>query len=84
MSRAAVYVDTRAGVLAEGGDIVQAIADGSITEADVRGELRELVTGELPGRTAADEITLFKSVGTAIEDLAAAELACRKHAEGNA
>jgi ornithine cyclodeaminase len=80
VSRAAVYLDTRAGGLAEAGDIVQAIDDGSITEADVRGELRDLVSGACAGRATAEDITLFKSVGTAIEDLAAAELAFRNHA----
>jgi len=79
VSRAAVYVDTRAGALAEAGDIVQAIEDGSIQAADIRGDLRDLVTGTSAGRTADDEITLFKSVGTAVEDLAAAELAVRNH-----
>ena len=77
LSRSAVFVDTRAGGLAEAGDVVQAINDGSISETDVRGELCELVTGAVPGRESAGQITLFKSVGTAIEDLAAAELAYR-------
>ena len=79
VSRAAVYVDTRAGGLAEAGDIVQAIDDGSISEADIRGELRDLVTGACEARASTEAITLFKSVGTAIEDLAAAELAYRNH-----
>lgn len=74
VKRAEVYVDTKAGAMAEGGDIVQAIQDGSIRETDIRGELRDLVTGKAAGRTSGDAITLFKSVGTAIEDLAAAEL----------
>jgi ornithine cyclodeaminase len=77
VSRAEVYVDTRAGALSEAGDIMLAIDDGSIRESDVRGELRELVKGIAGGRTADDAITLFKSVGTAIEDLAAADLAIR-------
>jgi ornithine cyclodeaminase len=79
VSRADVYVDTRAGALAEAGDIIQAIDDGSITEADIRGELRDLVTGACAVRSSGEAITLFKSVGTAIEDLAAAELAHRSH-----
>lgn len=77
VSIADVYVDTRAGALSEAGEIVQAIQDGSITESSIRGSLRELATGAVNGRTGADEITLFKSVGTALEDLAAAELAVR-------
>ena len=76
-ARAEVYVDTRAGALSEAGDIMQAIDDGSISESDICGELRDLVTGKSPGRMSGEAITLFKSVGTAIEDLAAAELAIR-------
>jgi ornithine cyclodeaminase len=76
-ARAEVYVDTRAGALSEAGDIILAINDGSISESDIRGELRDLVAGNSPGRTSDDAITLFKSVGTAVEDLAAAELVLR-------
>lgn len=75
LARADLYVDTRAGALAEAGEFVQALAAGVIELSDVRGELSELARGTAPGRTSADAITLFKSVGTALEDLAAAELA---------
>lgn len=75
LARALVVVDTRAGALAEAGDVVQAIAEGHITEADVAAELSELCKGRHPGRTSAEQITLFKSVGWAGEDLAAAVLA---------
>ncbi len=75
--RARVYVDTRAGALKEGGDIVQPIANGTIDEDDVIADLFELARGQQTGRLAGDatSITLFKSVGAALEDLAAAELA---------
>ncbi|MBO3758324.1 ornithine cyclodeaminase family protein [Ciceribacter sp. L1K22] len=73
--RAKVYVDTRAGALSEAGDIVQAIKNGVINEASIIGELSELVAGRVPGRSERSDITLFKSVGAAIEDLAAAILA---------
>jgi alanine dehydrogenase len=73
--RADIYVDTRAGALVEAGELVQALAAGVIRPVDIRGELSDLVRGTVPGRTSADALTLFKSVGTAIEDLAAAELA---------
>lgn len=75
--RARVYVDTRAGGLKEAGDIVRAIAGGAIGEADVIADLFDLARGVRAGRQAGDTtgITLFKSVGTALEDLAAAELA---------
>lgn len=71
---ATVYVDTRAGALREAGDIVQAIASGALAEARIAGDLFDLCRGTAPGRRSAKEITLFKSVGTAIEDLAAAVL----------
>lgn len=75
--RARVYVDTRSGALKEGGDIVQPLANGTIEEDDVIGDLFELTRGQQTGRLPGDvtSITLFKSVGAALEDLAAAELA---------
>jgi len=77
--RSRLFVDTRAGAVAEAGEIVQAIESGSISEADIVGELSELTSASIAGRNTAAEITLFKSVGTALEDLAAAELALRNH-----
>jgi ornithine cyclodeaminase/alanine dehydrogenase-like protein (mu-crystallin family) len=74
VSRARVYVDTYAGALSEAADIVDPIERGVIARSDVRGELAQLVSGAAEGRTAPGDITLFKSVGTAIEDLAAARL----------
>jgi len=68
-------VDTREGALAESGELVQALAAGVITAADIHGDLAALTRGTISGRDSADEITLFKSVGCAIEDLAAAQLA---------
>ena len=75
--RARLYVDTRAGAMKEGGDVVQPLANGTIDEDDVIGDLYELSRGEQSGRLPGDatSITLFKSVGAALEDLAAAELA---------
>ena len=70
--RARIYVDTRPGAFAEAGDIVQAIAGGVIGPDAVQGDLCELTRGTVPGRRTGDEITMFKSVGAAIEDLAAA------------
>lgn len=69
--RARVYVDTRAGATKEAGDIVQAVASGALTHEGIVADLFELTRGEKPGRQGADEITLFKSVGAALEDLAA-------------
>jgi ornithine cyclodeaminase len=73
--RASVYVDTYTGALAEAGEIVQALKSNSLTRDRISGELRELATGKVSGRCDSQQITLFKSVGTALEDLAAAELA---------
>lgn len=74
--RAGIYVDTRS-ALAESGELLHGLASGVISTSDVRGELADLVRGTVVGRRSAEEITLFKSVGCAIEDLAAAELAVR-------
>ena len=73
--RARSVVDTRAGALKEAGDILMPLAAGVISERDVVGDLFELCRGAVGGRATADEVTLFKSVGSAIEDLAAAALA---------
>jgi ornithine cyclodeaminase len=75
VSRARVYVDTRPGTFAEAGEIVQALACGIIAEDGIVGDLFDLARGLCAGRQSDAEITLFKSVGTAVEDLAAAELA---------
>lgn len=74
IARATVFVDTMAGGMAEGGDVVQAIAEGAITADHVRGDLHALCRGDIYGRTDEAEITVFKSVGAALEDLAAAIL----------
>ncbi|MBX5169143.1 ornithine cyclodeaminase family protein [Rhizobium sp. NZLR1b] len=73
--RASVYVDTRAGAVSEAGDIVQPLKSGVLRESDIRAELAELVSGAHGGRSHGEEITLFKSVGAALEDLAGAILA---------
>lgn len=77
IKKSRVYVDTRAGALKEAGDIVQPLKKGVLGKTGVRGDLFELCQGKAKGRTKAAEITLFKSVGTAIEDLAAAMLVWR-------
>lgn len=72
LARSEVFVDTYAGALSEGGDILQAMDEGKFNETDLRAELAELLCGEKPGRTSDEAITLFKSVGASLEDLAAA------------
>jgi ornithine cyclodeaminase/alanine dehydrogenase-like protein (mu-crystallin family) len=76
--RARIYVDTRRGALKEAGDLVIPMAAGIIKESDVQGDLFELSREQAKGRQSAAEITLFKSVGTAIEDLAAAIMVWKK------
>lgn len=79
--RARVYVDTRAGATKEAGDIVQPLASGVLKPENIVADLHELARGEKNGRGGADEITLFKSVGAALEDLAAGiEVFRRSHA----
>ncbi len=73
--RAQVYVDTREGALKETGDILIPIQNGVLRPEDIRGSLFSLCRGESRGRQADSEITIFKSVGHALEDLAAAKLA---------
>jgi ornithine cyclodeaminase len=68
-----IVVDDRTAALAEGGDVVQAIASGAIADADITAELRDFARGTHPGRTREDQVTVFKSVGFGLEDLAAAE-----------
>jgi len=80
--RARVVVDTYAGALEEAGDVVIPLREGAISRAHVSAELAELVTGARPGRASPDEITLFKSVGFALEDLAAARLAYNRAVAG--
>ncbi len=72
--RGLVFADTREGVMAEAGDVIQAIEEEAMTEHDIVGDLYGLTRGESSARWRYNDITVFKSVGTALEDLAAAEL----------
>ncbi len=72
--RSRVFVDTYSGALAEAGDLLQPLRDGLITREHILAELAELVRGTARGRQNEQEITLFKSVGSALEDLAAARM----------
>jgi ornithine cyclodeaminase len=71
LRRSRVFIDTKA-ALHEGGDVAIALRDHAIDADQVRGELADLVAGRVEGRVAPADITLFKSIGAAIEDLAAA------------
>lgn len=72
--RSRIFVDTFEGALAEAGDLLQPLLRGVIGRDRIEGELSDLVSGRATGRRGEDEIILFKSVGTAIEDFAAAKL----------
>lgn len=85
MQRGAVFVDTRKGALVETGELLIPINEGAISADDVVAELSELCGGQHPGRSAlsdpAQAITVFKSVGDSLEDLAAAILAYERNRE---
>lgn len=72
LRRADVFVDTYAGAKGEAGDILQAIEEGAFRFDDIQAELAEVLSGAKPGRSDKETITLFKSVGASLEDLAAA------------
>jgi len=81
VARSRVYVDSRAGALAEAGDLVIPIEEARWTAEGIVGEIGELFAERVPGRSSPDEITLFKSLGMAVEDVAAADLVYRRAAE---
>ena len=83
VARSQLVVDSRAAALQESGDVVQAIAEGRFTAAHIQAELGEIVAGRAPGRTDSRQITVFKSLGLAIEDLVAADLVFRRAREMN-
>jgi ornithine cyclodeaminase len=83
VARARVVVDSREASWIEAGDLIQPLRSGRIGRDHVVAELGELVLGREPGRTSPEEITLFKSVGVAVQDAAAARVAVdRARAEG--
>jgi alanine dehydrogenase len=78
VSRGRLFVDSRAAALTEAGDVLLAMKDGAV---NIVGELGELAAGLVTGRESPDEVTIFKSLGMAVEDIAAAHLAFVKAAE---
>jgi alanine dehydrogenase len=78
---ARLVVDQRQAALSEAGDVLLAISEGLMTPADIDAELGQVVAGRLAGRVDDDEITIFKSVGLAVQDMAAAELVLRRAEE---
>lgn len=78
MAASSLFVDRRESTVNEAGDYLFAAREGAIGPEHIRAELGELLSGQKPGRTSREEITLFKSLGLAIEDLAAANYLYRK------
>jgi ornithine cyclodeaminase len=78
VARARVFVDSRLGATSEAGDLIIPMQEGAFDATRIAGELGEVAAGRKPGRTAAREVTIFKSLGMAVEDVAAAHLAFMK------
>lgn len=72
MARAAVYVDSLSATLQEGGDVMLPIEEGVVSTDYVRGEIGEVVNGTVTGREAAEQVTLYNSLGMTAQDLFAA------------
>src|SRR5690349_19289538 len=77
LQRAKIFVDSRAASLEEAGDLIQPIHTGLFDESHIHGELGELVLGKISGRQSQEEITYFKSVGIAVQDAMAAQVALK-------
>ena len=81
VARARLYVDSRAAALIESGDVVMGLAGGLFNASHIRGELGEVVLGRTEGRTSDADVTIFKSLGMAVEDVVAADLVLRRAIE---
>ena len=84
VARARLYVDSRAAALVESGDVVMGIAGGVFAASHIRGELGEVVLGRVEGRTSDQNVTIFKSLGMAVEDVVAADLVLKRAVETGA
>jgi ornithine cyclodeaminase/alanine dehydrogenase-like protein (mu-crystallin family) len=80
VARARVVVDSRSASLAEAGDLIIPMTEGLISHASIHGEIGEVAAGVISGRRSDDEVTFFKSVGVAVQDVAVAELILRRAA----
>jgi ornithine cyclodeaminase/alanine dehydrogenase-like protein (mu-crystallin family) len=84
VKRGRLFVDSRAAALVESGDVVMNIAEKLFDASHLRGEIGELVLGRVPGRSSDTEVTIFKSLGMAVEDVVAADLVFRRASETGA
>jgi len=78
VARAHLFVDSRDAALIEAGDIVQPIKEGAFGADHIAGELGAVVLGQCEGRRSDSEVTIFKSLGMAVEDVVAAQLAVER------
>ncbi|NNF10570.1 MAG: ornithine cyclodeaminase family protein [Acidimicrobiia bacterium] len=83
LARSRLFVDRRESALNEAGDFLLARQEGHVSDADIVAEVGEVLTGSAPGRQTDEEITLFKSLGLAVEDIAAGDLVYRKALAAN-
>jgi ornithine cyclodeaminase/alanine dehydrogenase-like protein (mu-crystallin family) len=81
MEKGRLVLDFREQVLAEDGDIVEGSARGSFSPGALETELGQVITGDKPGRQTPEDITIFKSVGVAFQDVAVASLVYRRAVE---
>jgi len=84
VAKSRLYVDSKAAAIVESGDVVLGIQEGRFSQQHVRGELGEVVLGRVDGRTGDNEITIFKSLGMAVEDVVSADLVYRRALETGA
>jgi ornithine cyclodeaminase len=81
VARASFFTDRRESCENEAGDYIIPLKEGAIADGHIKAELGEVLAGTAPGRTSPEEITVFESLGLAVEDLAAAEYLMRRAAE---
>ena len=84
VQRSRLFVDSRDAALVESGDVVMGVKERRFGEQHIAGELGDVVLGRVPGRTANDQITVFKSLGMAVEDVVSADVVFRKALETGA
>ena len=84
VKRSRLYVDSKDAAVVEAGDIVININNGLFDQSHIVGEIGELVLGRIEGRKSSKDITVFKSLGMAVEDVVAADLVLRRAVENGA
>ena len=84
VARARLFVDSRAAALVESGDVVMGLREERFGEGHIAGEVGEVVLGRVAGRQSEDQVTVFKSLGMAVEDVVSADLVYRKALESGA